>query len=785
MADDGSVKIGDFGLSIPSRSDDATRLTRTGIVLGTPGFCSPEQLRGEDLDVRSDIYSVGSTLFFLLTGHDPIGASDPVRAIANTLEQPPESLDQWRGDVPAGLVRLVAECLEKSRELRPQTYEDLRGRLGRYSHGAFTTAPPHLRFPAGCVDVALLLMLWNPVLLVLYAIAYPAATPSPTVLTVASALTVIGIFGVLEGSTGTSPGKHSFSIRVAAADGSPPSLPRVLMRAAIWYAPIYSGIWYAAIWALLPAQYVGVFQAEVRYERSSKFFPDPLPLISWHVAVGVVVLFAFARKQNGYRGIHERWGLTRTALARVPSKFPVPLATPTASELPLGRDLGPYALVLNPSQELAPFPYQLALDVVLSRYVWMRLGEPEPPAVRRDLHRRSRLRWIGGRHPADGNWDAYEYPAGQSFLDAVERKPSVTEVTRWLATLVEELETARRDGTLETISLDYLWIAENGELKVLDWPRVVSSPGACVVLRSVNDTELQRFISNVAATALGQGVLHAIRPPWPLALSALLNRLSTGGFESLSGATGAIRDVAATDFEVSRLRRGWPLLLMGALLLGGATNDMMGFLRMRAELNTDFQASTLNVCLEALRRGHSTNRDSDLRCVAARLSHIDPQLLDWFRRDEGRRRLIDEARLLPGPHPQPPPRPVQYPTGSVVDMALRSVVVPLAAIGFATIALTAMLRRGPLFRLSGLAVVDDGGAEASRGRAVLRAVIVWAPVLIPFPVFLKQLPGPLSSANQVVALIALTVMSMGAILVIRSTQRAIAERLSRTWIVRS
>jgi serine/threonine protein kinase len=65
---DGTIKIGDFGLSISTAARAETNITAAGTLVGTPAFCSPEQLRGEELSARADMYSVGGTLFFLLTG---------------------------------------------------------------------------------------------------------------------------------------------------------------------------------------------------------------------------------------------------------------------------------------------------------------------------------------------------------------------------------------------------------------------------------------------------------------------------------------------------------------------------------------------------------------------------------------------------------------------------------------------------------------------------------------------------------------------------------------------
>ena len=72
---DGSVKVGDFGLSISTLARDVHEQLATGFE-GTPQFAAPEQLRGEPLDVRADIYAVGATLYYLLTGQPPFEARD-------------------------------------------------------------------------------------------------------------------------------------------------------------------------------------------------------------------------------------------------------------------------------------------------------------------------------------------------------------------------------------------------------------------------------------------------------------------------------------------------------------------------------------------------------------------------------------------------------------------------------------------------------------------------------------------------------------------------------------
>src|SRR3954468_21497622 len=84
----GTVKIGDFGLSISTLARGDSALTLAGSILGTPDFSSPEHLRGEALDIRADIYSVGVTLYYLLTGRAPFQAENMVALLANVLDKP-------------------------------------------------------------------------------------------------------------------------------------------------------------------------------------------------------------------------------------------------------------------------------------------------------------------------------------------------------------------------------------------------------------------------------------------------------------------------------------------------------------------------------------------------------------------------------------------------------------------------------------------------------------------------------------------------------------------------
>ncbi len=155
VSSDGSVKIGDFGLSVSTLVKDDSYLTGTGVIMGTPAFASPEQLRGRDVDVRSDIYSVGATLFALLTGKPPLEGRHPVEVVAAVLEETPGSLTELRVDVPANLAQVVARCLAKRPDQRYPDYAALRSALLPFGSTRPAPAPMGHRVFAGFLDIAI------------------------------------------------------------------------------------------------------------------------------------------------------------------------------------------------------------------------------------------------------------------------------------------------------------------------------------------------------------------------------------------------------------------------------------------------------------------------------------------------------------------------------------------------------------------------------------------------------------------------------------------------------
>jgi len=144
---DGTVKVADFGIARAISDHSDQNLTKTGSVMGTATYFSPEQARGAPVDPRSDIYSLGCVLYEMTTGHTPFSGESAVAIAYKHVQENPVPPRQIDPALPETLEAITLKCLAKNPANRYPSAQDLRADLRRYLDGARILAEPVLAPP--------------------------------------------------------------------------------------------------------------------------------------------------------------------------------------------------------------------------------------------------------------------------------------------------------------------------------------------------------------------------------------------------------------------------------------------------------------------------------------------------------------------------------------------------------------------------------------------------------------------------------------------------------------
>jgi serine/threonine-protein kinase len=124
---DGKVKVTDFG--IVSLQNEESDITKTGSILGTASYISPEQAQGKPVSIESDLYSLGTVLYELIAGKPPFSGDTPISTATKHLTERPEKLLSFRRDLPKGVESTIMKMLEKATYDRFKSAEDVRATL--------------------------------------------------------------------------------------------------------------------------------------------------------------------------------------------------------------------------------------------------------------------------------------------------------------------------------------------------------------------------------------------------------------------------------------------------------------------------------------------------------------------------------------------------------------------------------------------------------------------------------------------------------------------------------
>jgi eukaryotic-like serine/threonine-protein kinase len=599
---DGRVKVGDFGLS-KSMSGDA-HLTRTGAFIGTPLYSSPEQIRGETVDGRTDVYSVAATLYFLLSGKPPHQASDAAGTLAKIVADPVPPLRSLRPEIPAGLDRAVLKGLERQRERRWQSLDHLRRGLLPYAPARRSITGVWLRAAAFMIDASVFKFLPVALLqLVIILIHGTSETRISWSVWVSLVLDVVlwGIvFGAIEGTFGHTPGKWMLRLQVRRAQGvGETGWRQTFLRTGLLYLILG-----------LPAQLLAI--AELITGRQWLL----LPIFAVR-GLGALVVVSTMRARNGFRGPHDL--ISNTCVVR--------LAEPPKRRAPrIRREIRPFR---NPMKRpigvvemVGPFRIGGAVrwesdrrvllgeDPGLKRQVWIVMrpkGSPAPLPSRRDLGRPTRARWLTGGDDSNGRWDAFTAPTGCSLVDlaGIEGLPWC-DVRPILSDLANELAAGCSDGSLPaTLSLEQVWVEPDGRVLLIDAlaPEGEKRDEDCA-LRAL------RLLRQAAAVALEGGLRRVdddatpVRAVAPRHAIEFIDRLRNGQdeFHDPGAAATALGLMSDQPTEVGRISR---LVRMGfmAALCGVGIAAMFIFPLSQSMAIASFEMNHPGEPLDGLRLG--------------------------------------------------------------------------------------------------------------------------------------------------------------------------------------
>jgi beta-lactam-binding protein with PASTA domain len=143
----GQVKVADFGIARAISATTDENLTQAGTVMGTATYFSPEQARGDAVDPRSDLYSLGCVLYELVVGRPPFSGDSPVAIAYKQVHESPVPPRQINPSIPPALEAIILKCLAKNPANRYPSAEDLRADLRRFREGNRILAEPVMAPP--------------------------------------------------------------------------------------------------------------------------------------------------------------------------------------------------------------------------------------------------------------------------------------------------------------------------------------------------------------------------------------------------------------------------------------------------------------------------------------------------------------------------------------------------------------------------------------------------------------------------------------------------------------
>jgi len=796
---DGHAKIGDFGVS--KALESAADLTLSGCFVGTPSYASPKQVRGRDLDLRSDIYSVGATLYALLTGKPPFAGKQADEVLARIVAEEPTPFYEHRVKVPKALQRIVLRrALAKDRGKRYQDYASLREALLPFSSHGLTAATLARRLGAITFDWALVLLptalplqLWG---------LRRSLHPGPLAATYAlSVVPWLLYFMVTEKLWGQSLGKFCFGLRVTTPAGSEITLWHACLRSAVF---VYSLAASHILLSLFPVPL-----------HSSRF-----TVLAYTVLLSQLTFFAILlstmRRSNGYAGLHEILSETRVRAVRKPevTVLTESMSVDTVPVLQPCQRFGPYR-VTHTVWETETEALFGAYDDLLHRRIWVhtfRDASQAPLVPQLAVARLGQLHWLQGSRAKDNAWDAYEAPPGMSFLSWVQAKgrlswhelrPVLSSVLVGISARLRQLDTSSQ------LSLSHIWVGARGQARILDFPAALEDSRADDLVALAN---WKKLIHQLVLFGLG-GTLFKLkdveskllRVPVPEHIRPVMQSICQDrpASQSPEELIAKLEEGANLPAKITVKRRAGPVLVIVAtivllcliiiatprILAATVPDWMLNFIRAQAysgllptlEKTKDREDSRMKI--EAIRKVlawsyRKVGSSPQGGLLLALMPEGDKAVLESALKDypaptmeeisQARKLLDSDAKIRQAVSFEP-----------TLPDAATAALSSTAFFSIPAIVFAFLFRSGPLLYLFGIAIQTEEGSKASRWRCLVRAFAAWSLLLLPWLVIVS---GHESIGNKLL-LVLVPLAVGGAVYSTIRPERGIQDRIAGTYLV--
>jgi uncharacterized RDD family membrane protein YckC len=558
---DGRVKVGDFGLAKSLVQDG--HITKSGAFVGTPHFASPEQIRGEPIDVQTDVYSVAATFYYLLTGQPPFGGHDSAATLARIVSEeapPPRSL---RPDLSPALERAIQRGLERDRNERWPDLEAFRQALVALAPEPLSAQGQARRVLAYALDATPLVLVGMGVALSLEFVLAPAWASLIGRAVIVGLL--LGYFVVAEHTWGQTIGKWFMGLRVCMRGSSDvPGWRAAAVRAVLCVGMFQLGTLIAASWLCWTAA----------DRRTAAAYEEAAQRVHLYVSgswtlVGIALAMSTMRARHGFLCLHDVASDTRVVEHVEPRPRQHSVGSGWLLSVLQGRRMnqGPGQPAAVP-QRLAGFTVRAVLkwtpsdkvvlgeDAALGRRVFLWLRPQTAPALtpaRRAVGRSTRLRWLGCGEHGDLQWDAMLMPLGCPLPEYVNSEGALPwrQTRALLDALAGELSAGMADGTMPaTLAVAQVWAQDDGAPQLADLPLTATAADEDVGAGAEQARALT-FLGRVAVLALEGEARANLTGTLPADARLVCERLLGRGapFATVQEFRDALRQTAGPDWR--------------------------------------------------------------------------------------------------------------------------------------------------------------------------------------------------------------------------------------------